>query len=105
MPGFRESGPYISKTESGYVHDYLRLAELVDPLRLKPAWRDQRRSTDPTMFDEANALLQDLIPTRSDLLITPNSKDSIGTTCLRCLPSPPFQLADPEVVLSLLGYC
>jgi hypothetical protein len=91
---------------SKYVHDYLRLAELVDPLQVETAWRDQRRSTDPAMFDEANALLQDLIPTRLDLLITPNySTDTVGTSCPRCLPSPPFQLADPEVVFSLLGYC
>lgn len=84
---------------SKYVHDYLRLAKLVDPLQVETAWRDQRRSTDPTTLDEANALLQDLIPTRSDLLITPNySKDTMGATCSRWLPSPPFHLPEPEVV-------
>jgi hypothetical protein len=91
---------------SKYAHDYLRLAEIVDPSRVETAWRDQRRSTDPTTFDDADALLQDLIPTRSDLLITPNySKTPLAPPCPRCLPSPPFQLADPEVVLSLIGYC
>jgi len=92
---------------SKHAKDYLRLAELVDLVRVETPWQDQRRSTHPVTFQEANALLPALIPRQSDLLVTPEyAKDPlVRASCPRCLPSPPFQLAEPAEVLSLLRYC
>jgi hypothetical protein len=92
-------------TPSKYARDFLRLAELVNPADVEEAWRDQRKPGHPETFDEANTVLQDLIPARHDLLITPDYSKDTADVCPRCAPTPAFALADPNVVLSLLGYC
>ena len=58
----------------------------------------------PATFEETNTLLQDLIPARHDLLITPDYSNDTADVCPRCAPTAAFALADPNVVLSLLGY-
>jgi hypothetical protein len=93
------------QVEQKHVSDYLRMATLVDASQVEVAWRDQRRPTDPMTFREANLLLRDLIPARSSLLITAEYSQDTRAPCPRCLPSPPFELADPNLVRSLLGYC
>jgi hypothetical protein len=93
------------QVEQKYASDYLRIAALVDTLQVEVAWRDQRRPTDPMTFREANLLLRDLIPARSSLLTTSDYSQDTRATCPRCLPSPPFELADSDVVRSLLAYC
>jgi hypothetical protein len=88
-----------------HADDYLRLAELVKSCNMETAWQDHRKPTHPMTFGETNTLLKRLIATRGSLLISPDySKDPVEI-CRRCVPTPPFQLADPKVVLSLLGYC
>jgi len=88
-----------------HAHDYRRLVELVNPSQVEAAWQDHRKPKHPATFQEANAVLRNLIPSRSDLLITPHYSKDIGEICPRCTPAPPFQLADASTVLSLLGYC
>jgi hypothetical protein len=56
-------------------------------------------------FGETNTLVNRLIATRHNLLITPDYSKNAAEICRRCVPTPPFQLADPKVILSLLGYC
>jgi hypothetical protein len=90
-------------TPSKHARDYLRMAAFVNPLQVETAWQDQRRPTQPTTFPEAATLVRDLILTRSNLLITPEYSNT-ATACPRCVPSPPFQLADPKLIRSLLGY-
>jgi hypothetical protein len=88
-----------------HADDYLRLAELVKSSNMENAWQDHRKPTYPMTFGEANTLLKGLIATRRNLLIrTEYSKDT-AEICPRCVQTPPFQLADPNVVLSFLGYC
>jgi hypothetical protein len=88
-----------------HAGDYLRLAELVKSSNMETAWQDHRKPTHPMTFGETNALLKGFIATRRNLLIsTEYSKDS-AEICPRCVRTSPFQLADPNVVLSLLGYC
>jgi hypothetical protein len=93
------------QVEEKHANDYLRLATLVDASQVETAWRDQRRPTDPTTFREANSLLRDLIPARSSLLIRVEYSQDTRATCPRCLPSPPFELADADLIRSQLGYC
>jgi len=88
-----------------HAGDYLRLVELVKSANMEAAWQDHRKPTQPVTFRETSTLVKRLIATRRNLLMSPDySKDADGI-CPRCVPSPPFELADPNVVLSLLGYC
>ena len=88
-----------------HADDYLRLAEIVKSSNMETAWQDHRKPTHPVTFGEANTLVKQLIATRRNLLISPDYSKDADEFCRRCVPTPPFQLADPKVVLSLLGYC
>jgi hypothetical protein len=88
-----------------HADDYLRLAELVKSSNMEAAWQDHRKPTHPMTFGETNTLVKRLIATRRNLLIVPEYSKEPAEICRRCVPTPPFRLADPEVVLSLLGYC
>jgi hypothetical protein len=90
---------------SKHANDYLRLADLVDPSDVEVAWRDHRRPMHPMTFGETNKILKDLISTQVNLLIIPEYSRDTTEVCPRCLPAPPFQLADANVFVSLLGYC
>jgi hypothetical protein len=87
-----------------HADDYLRLAELVKSPNMETAWQDHRKPTHPMIFGEADTLVKRLIATRCDLLISPDYSKDAAEICRRCVPTPPFQLADPDLVLSLLGY-
>jgi hypothetical protein len=88
-----------------HADDYLRLSELVKSSNIETAWQDHRKPTHPMTFGETNKLVKRLIATRRNLLITPDYSKETAEICHRCVPTSPFQLADPKVVLSLLGYC
>lgn len=88
-----------------HAGDYLRLAELVKSSNMEAAWQDHRNPTHPMTFGETNTLVKRLIASRRNLLISPDFSKDADEICRRCVPTPPFQLADPKVVLSLLGYC
>jgi hypothetical protein len=90
---------------SKHAADYLHMVELVNPSHVEAAWQDHRKPAHPMTFQEANVVLHHLIPNRSNLLITPAYLTDISAVCPRCVPTPPFRLADASVVLSLLGYC
>jgi hypothetical protein len=90
---------------SKHAVDFLRLAALVDTKEAEDAWQDHRKPAHPKTFEEADSLLRDLIPARQNCLINPDYSKNIGEACPRCVPSAAFRLADPNVVLSLLGYC
>lgn len=92
-------------TPAKHAVDFLRLLELVEPSEVEIAWQDQRKSYHPTTFKEAADLLQEIIPFRPDLLIRPDYSKDVTAVCERCVPTGAFRLADPNVMLSLLGYC
>jgi hypothetical protein len=88
-----------------HADDYLRLAQLAKSSNMETAWQDHRKPTHPVTFCETNTLVKRLIATRRNLLISPEYSKDTSEICRRCVPTPPFHLADPKVVLSLLGYC
>lgn len=88
-----------------HARDYIRFIECVVPDRIEAAWRDHRKPGHPAVFADAEALVDELISARGDLLIVPRYSQDPHAHCLQCLPTPAFQLADPKTVLSLLGYC
>jgi hypothetical protein len=92
-------------TPSVHVRDFLRLSELVDTAHIEAVWLDHRKPWHPATFAEASALLKELIPARRHLLIRRHYSNDAETVCPRCQSTAAFQLADPKVVLSLLGYC
>ena len=96
-----EGTPVVSK----HASDYLRFLESVGSERIESAWQDHRKPTHPATFRETQGVLQDLILTRASLLIAPNYSQDPSQVCPRCAPTRSFQLADPNVVLSLLDYC
>lgn len=92
-------------TPAKYARDFLRLSELVKAGDVEMAWREQRKKTDPMTFTEASEVLHALIPVSGPLLVTEKYSRDTNEVCNRCQEEPPFALAEPEVVLSLLGYC
>jgi hypothetical protein len=90
---------------SKHAKDFLRLIELVDAEEVETAWKDHRSPQHPVTFAETKRLLQDLIQAHPELLVTPCYSNNTEEICTRCNSTSAFQLADPKVVLSLLGYC
>ena len=86
-----------------HVRDFLRLLKLADTDGVEMVWADHRRENHPATFRKAHELLQDLVPHRQELLITPTYSTAFEI-CNRCRPTPYFQLADPKRVYSILGY-
>jgi len=83
----------------------MRLVELVDPSKMESIWPDHRKPRHPASFPETVQILENLIPARQHLLITPDYSKDATENCGRCAPTAAFRLADPNQVLSLLGYC
>jgi len=86
-----------------HADDYLRLTELVKIVQHGNCVQDHRKPTHPMRFGEADTLLKGLIATRRNLLISLEYSKETAEICPRCVRTSPFQLADPNVVLSLLG--
>jgi hypothetical protein len=96
-----EGIPVLSK----HARDFWGLVNLVDKAEVETAWQDHRKPNHPMTFQETISLLDYLIPTHQDLLVTAKySKDTEGV-CPRCSPTPTFQLANPNVILSLFRIC
>jgi hypothetical protein len=96
-----EGKPVASK----HARDYLRFVDFTNPVEIETAWGDHRKPSHPATFQEARRLLPDLIRTHPDLLIDPEYSKTPGPLCSRCVATGAFQLADANVILSLLGYC
>ena len=85
--------------------DFLRLLPLVQMVEMEVVWREHRKPNHPEAFAVAARLLKELIATKKGLQITPVCSRDVTAICSRCEGSEAFPLADPERVLSLLGYC
>jgi hypothetical protein len=90
---------------SKHARDYLRFVKVTSSMKMESVWQDHRKPMHPTTFRETNGQLQDLIPRCDSLLISPQYSQDPNQACPQCEPTDAFQLADPKVVLSLLGYC
>lgn len=93
------------RTPAKYARDFLRLTKLVHPEQIEQAWYDQRKSTQPATFKEADELLRYCLPASHHLLFEPEYSKTPDQACPRCKATPNFRLVDPSVMLSLLGYC
>lgn len=88
-----------------HVRDFMRLQAHANHSNIEAAWRDHRDPRQPTDFAEAAKLLRDLIPARESQLIETQYSTDPTQRCPLCRPADAFPLADPGVVLSILGYC
>ena len=92
-------------TPAVHAIDFLRLVDLAETTEVESVWPDHRKPGQPATFAEASYVLREIIPSRRHLLISRNYSKDTAAHCPRCSDTPAFQLADPNVVLSLLGYC
>jgi hypothetical protein len=90
---------------SKHARDYLDFAGLADSARMETAWQDHRKPAHPATFEEARGMLHALIPASASLLIVPAYSQNPNEVCPQCAATRAFPLADPKIVLSLLGYC
>src|SRR5215471_2081917 len=81
-----------------HANDYLRLEKSVKTSNMETVWQEHRKPTHPMTFGETDTFVKRLISTRGSLLITPDYSKDAAEVCHRCVPTPPFQLADPKVV-------
>lgn len=88
-----------------HARDYLRLVELVEAADVEEAWRDQRKTSHPASFQEANRALHRLLRARSHLLVNPEYSTDTKARCPRCVDTVAFPLARPREMLAILGYC
>jgi hypothetical protein len=94
---------YGETVPTKHAQDFLRLSELANLECMETVWPYHRRENHPATFREAHELLQDLIPSRQELLFTP-AYSTAFEICQRCVSTPYFQLADTERLFSILGY-
>ncbi len=92
-------------TPAVHAIDFLRLVELSEAREVESVWPDHRKPGQPATFAEASYMLNDIIPSRRHLLIARNYSQDTAAQCPRCSDTAAFRLADPEIVLSLMGYC
>jgi hypothetical protein len=96
-----EGIPVLSK----HARDVLDFLNLIDKAEVETVWQDHRKPNHPMTFQETLSLLHYLIPMHQDLLVTAKYSKDAEEVCPRCSPTATFQLANPNVILSLLGYC
>ena len=88
-----------------HAADFLLLSTMLEPRDVQSAWCDHRKPDQPESFAEVRKILTELIPVQRDLLVTPEYSRDVHAQCERCMPTAAFPLADPHVILSVLGYC
>jgi hypothetical protein len=88
-----------------YAKDFLRLLEIVKTDQVEAAWKEHRKPNAPESFADAALALRSLIHSHSDLLIPPTYSLDVTALCERCRDTAALPLANPERILSLLGYC
>lgn len=88
-----------------YVRDFQRLLEVVSIEECESVWQDHRKQSSPRTFAAAADGLAELVANRSQFLINPVYSTDVTAVCNRCHNVAGFPLADPKLILSILGYC
>jgi len=88
-----------------HAADFLLLSTMLGPRDAQSAWCDHRKHDQPESFAEVRKILTELIPNKRDLLVTPEYSKDVHARCERCMSTAAFPLADPSVILAVLGYC
>ena len=88
-----------------HAGDFLRLLQVADLEDAERAWPQHRRAGDPQSFRGAAARLRKVILLSADLLISPTYSQNVAEPCPRCAHVEGLELADPQAILAVLGYC
>jgi hypothetical protein len=89
---------------SKHAEDFKSLLPFVDPEGVESAWRDQRKLTDVATFKEASFRVENLIESRSNLLVVRKYSQDVNSICPRCEETGPFRLSAAMEIMSVLGY-
>jgi hypothetical protein len=87
-----------------YARDFLRLLAIVKTDEVEVAWKEHKKPAAPESFADAATELRKLIESRTDLLVTRTYSSDVKVLCERCRGTEGFPLANPEQIVSLLGY-
>ena len=74
-----------------HARDFSALVPQVDEATMAMAWKDHRRARHPMLFDEARATISNLIETRPDLLVVPDSPYRMSP-CPKCRQHPKLKV-------------
>ncbi|MGA3125136.1 MAG: hypothetical protein ABSD13_00350 [Candidatus Korobacteraceae bacterium] len=88
-----------------YAHDFRRLLALVEADEIEEVWQEHRKPHFPASFAEAVSQLRSVTASRPELLVASTYSTDVLAVCPRCKGAHGFPLAEPSLVLSLLGYC
>jgi hypothetical protein len=88
-----------------HASDFLRLEKVANLAGAERAWPQHRRVSDPESFRDVATLLRELIPRSADLLMSPTYSQNVSEDCSRCAAVDGLELANPEAIRSVLGYC
>jgi hypothetical protein len=88
-----------------HAQDFQILAQVINLDRIEAAWQDHRKSADPGTFKQASGRINDLVKSRSNLLVVPGYSQDTDAACPKCEEIGPFHLAPAAVIVSILGYC
>jgi hypothetical protein len=87
-----------------HAQDFQALAQVINLNYAEAAWRDHRKSTDPSTFEEARTRVLGLVESRRNLLVVPDYSHDADATCPRCEETGSFRPASPMTIMSILGY-
>ena len=95
-----ERGVAVSRK---HAQDFQVLAQVINLDSVEAAWRDHRKSTDPSTFEEALTRLHGLVESRRNLLVVPDYSHDADAACPRCEETGSFRPASRMTVMSILG--
>jgi hypothetical protein len=87
-----------------HAQDFQVLAQVVNLNYVEAAWRDHRKSTDPSTFEEVLTRVLGLVESRRDLLVVPDYSHDADAACPGCEETGSFRPASPMTIMSILGY-
>jgi len=86
-----------------HVRAFTRLGGLGRSQQLDAAWQDHRQDV-PGSLVEAMQEAHQLLAQHPELLVS-EKYSTVVTACDRCQAYGPFQVAPPETIVDILGYC
>jgi hypothetical protein len=96
-----ERGVAVSRK---HAQDLKVIAQVISLEYVAAAWRDHRKSTDPSTFEEAVTRVHGLVESRRDLLVIPDYSHDADAACPKCEDTGSFRPASLITIMSILGY-
>ena len=88
-----------------HAKDFVRLDEIADVDKICTIWEDHRKEDHPHDFLNARAVCLKQITGHPELLVSPCYSRNPNEFCPRCSSTPSLRLADPQIMLDIMGYC